>query len=69
MTDDDDKPFVWTPMQCECLDCGEPFTISVAEQHWFLDLSRRMELPKRCVPCRQAKRAARVASEQQARGL
>ncbi len=44
-----------------CKDCGNPFTITSGEQEFFA--SRDMVNPKRCKPCRRAKKA------QQERGL
>jgi hypothetical protein len=37
-----------------CKDCGEEFVLSANERRWFE--GRGLQLPKRCVPCRQDKR-------------
>jgi len=54
-----------------CLDCGEPFIWTVGEQVFFHDKGLKNE-PKRCKPCKQAKKdrlaaisAAQVAGVRQ----
>jgi hypothetical protein len=37
-----------------CKDCGGPFTVTEGERVLFA--SRRLQVPKRCVPCRRARR-------------
>lgn len=46
-----------TSVQKTCRDCGKPFEITRAERVFFE--SRGLALPKRCVDCRKAKKAAR----------
>jgi hypothetical protein len=48
-----------------CRDCGEQFTLRADDIEYF---SRRaMELPKRCVFCRLARRKARTEEERMLR--
>ncbi|MGO9324975.1 MAG: CxxC-x17-CxxC domain-containing protein [Terracidiphilus sp.] len=42
-------------MQITCSDCGQEFTFSSADQQFFQE--RGYSTPKRCKPCRQAKKA------------
>ena len=44
--------------QITCVDCGAEFTFSSGEQERFAQLGFTNE-PKRCAPCRAAKKAAR----------
>ena len=39
-----------------CIDCGEEFTFTVGEQQFFAE--RAFSVPKRCKPCRDARRDA-----------
>ena len=41
-------------MQITCSDCGQDFTFSSADQQFFQE--RGYSTPKRCKPCRQAKK-------------
>jgi hypothetical protein len=41
----------------ECVDCGQSFTFSAGEQEFYQQ--RGMTEPKRCKPCRQARKAER----------
>jgi CxxC-x17-CxxC domain-containing protein len=43
-------------MQITCSDCGQEFTFSSADQQFFQE--RGYSIPKRCKPCRQAKKSA-----------
>ena len=47
-----------TDKQITCVDCGSPFTFSSGEQERYAQLGFTNE-PKRCGPCRQAKKASR----------
>ena len=42
-----------------CLECGEPFTLTEGEVSYFAQ--RALELPRRCAPCRHARKLARQA--------
>jgi len=44
--------------QLNCVDCGSEFTFTSGEQEHFAQLGFTNE-PKRCPPCRQAKKASR----------
>ena len=48
----------YTDKQITCVDCGAEFTFSSGEQERFAQLGFTNE-PKRCGPCRQAKKATR----------
>jgi CxxC-x17-CxxC domain-containing protein len=41
--------------QLTCSDCGQDFTFTAADQQFFSE--RGFSTPKRCKPCRQAKKA------------
>jgi CxxC-x17-CxxC domain-containing protein len=41
-------------MQITCSDCGQEFTFSAADQQFFQE--RGYSTPKRCKPCRMAKK-------------
>src|SRR6185503_8370073 len=47
-----------TDKQITCVDCGTEFTFTSGEQERFAQLGFTNE-PKRCGPCRQAKKASR----------
>lgn len=47
-----------TDKQITCVDCGTEFTFSSGEQERYAQLGFTNE-PKRCGPCRQAKKASR----------
>ncbi len=47
----------YTDKQLTCLDCGTAFTFTAAEQERFAELGFTNE-PKRCGPCRAAKKAS-----------
>ena len=49
---------VYSDKQLACVDCGAEFTFSSGEQERFAQLGFTNE-PKRCGPCRQAKKATR----------
>jgi Probable zinc-ribbon domain len=49
--------------QLRCADCGGNFSWSVEEQAFFKE--KGYEQPKRCKPCRQAKKAQRGEGGQQ----
>ncbi len=46
----------YSDKQLTCVDCGTEFTFSAAEQERFAELGFTNE-PKRCGPCRAAKKA------------
>ena len=48
----------FTDKQITCVDCGSEFTFSSGEQERFAQLGFTNE-PKRCSPCRAAKKASR----------
>src|SRR5437773_11376489 len=45
----------FTDKQLKCMECGQDFTYTVAEQELHASLGYQNE-PKRCTPCREAKR-------------
>ena len=45
----------FTDKQLKCMECGQDFTYTVAEQELHQSLGYQNE-PKRCNPCREAKR-------------
>ena len=45
----------------QCADCGTTFTFSAEEQELFASKGYTNE-PKRCLPCRQARKAERYGS-------
>jgi CxxC-x17-CxxC domain-containing protein len=47
-----------TDKQLTCVDCGAAFTFSAGEQDKFAQLGFTNE-PKRCAPCRAAKKASK----------
>ena len=46
----------FTDKQIQCVDCGKEFTFSAAEQEFFAQKGYTNE-PKRCLPCRQNRKA------------
>lgn len=44
-------------MESKCIECGEAFTITDEEQAFFK--SKDFSLPKRCKPCRKARKIAK----------
>ena len=48
----------YTDKQLTCADCGAEFTFTSGEQEHFAKLGFTNE-PKRCAPCRAAKKASR----------
>ena len=44
----------------ECVDCGQSFEITEGEQKFFA--SKKLELPKRCLGCRQKRKIERQAN-------
>ena len=48
---------MYTDKQLACVDCGTEFTFSSGEQERFAQLGFTNE-PKRCSPCRAAKKAS-----------
>jgi hypothetical protein len=44
----------------ECASCSATFTLEAREIEWFYE--RKFELPKRCPPCRKARRLQRESS-------
>ena len=49
---------MYTDKQLACVDCGTEFTFSSGEQEKYAQLGFTNE-PKRCGPCRAAKKASR----------
>lgn len=49
---------VYSDKQLACVDCGADFTFSSGEQEHYAQLGFTNE-PKRCGPCRAAKKASR----------
>ena len=45
------------PLALRCCDCGLSFAMSIGEQRWFAE--RDLDLPRRCKPCRQLRKACR----------
>ena len=52
---------IYTDKQLACLDCGTEFMFSSGEQERYAQLGFTNE-PKRCGPCRAAKKASRGES-------
>lgn len=50
-------PGQYTDKQLQCVDCGVDFTFTMGEQERFAQLGFTND-PKRCQPCRAAKKAA-----------
>ena len=48
----------FTDRQIQCVECNNSFTFTAAEQEFFAEKGYTNE-PKRCSPCRQAKKAER----------
>jgi CxxC-x17-CxxC domain-containing protein len=46
----------FTDKQIQCVDCGKEFTFTAAEQEFFAQKGYTNE-PKRCLPCRQNRKA------------
>ncbi len=51
----------FTDKQITCVDCGKEFTFSAAEQEFFAQKGYTNE-PKRCLACRQARKAEKGGS-------
>jgi CxxC-x17-CxxC domain-containing protein len=51
----------FTDKQIQCADCGNAFTFTAAEQEFFAQKGYTNE-PKRCLPCRQARKTDRGAN-------
>jgi CxxC-x17-CxxC domain-containing protein len=51
----------FTDKQIQCVECGNTFTFTAAEQEFFAQKGYTNE-PKRCQPCRQARKAERGAN-------
>jgi CxxC-x17-CxxC domain-containing protein len=49
---------IYSDKQLACVDCGTEFTFSTGEQERYAQLGFTNE-PKRCGPCRAAKKASR----------
>jgi hypothetical protein len=47
----------YADLEIECRDCGQVFVWQATEQQYFAD--RLLQQPKRCLPCRAARRAER----------
>ena len=50
----------FTDKTLKCVECGQDFTYAASEQELHQSLGYQNE-PKRCTPCREAKRAKRDA--------
>jgi CxxC-x17-CxxC domain-containing protein len=48
----------YTDKELRCVECGEDFTFSAQQQEKFVELGFTNE-PKRCPPCRAAKKTAK----------
>jgi len=48
--------------QLTCVECGNPFTFSADEQEFFASRGYTNE-PKRCLPCRQARKSERYGGD------
>ena len=48
----------FTDKQIHCVECGNDFTFTAAEQEFFAQKGYTNE-PKRCLPCRQSRKTAR----------
>jgi CxxC-x17-CxxC domain-containing protein len=48
--------------QIQCVECGNPFTFTAREQEFFASKGYTNE-PKRCLNCRQSRRAQRGGTE------
>lgn len=48
-------------LEHKCIECGEAFTITDEEQAFFK--SKNFSLPKRCKPCRKARKLAKQQGE------
>ena len=53
------EQMAYSDKQLTCVDCGTAFTFTAAEQERFAELGFTNE-PKRCGPCRAAKKASGV---------
>lgn len=51
----------YEPISFTCKDCGNGFVITPEEQRYFKSMG--YELPKRCLPCRQARKNAKKSAE------
>jgi CxxC-x17-CxxC domain-containing protein len=49
-----------------CADCGQQFVFSATEQSYFAE--RQLSEPRRCAPCRSARRSARSGGTDAGRG-
>lgn len=47
----------FTDMLIECKDCGRKFVVTGNEQVFFFE--KHLDIPKRCLQCRQARREQR----------
>ncbi len=52
----------YTDRQLKCVDCGTEFTFSSSQQERFAQLGFVNE-PKRCAPCRAAKKERKTADD------
>lgn len=52
---------IYEPIILICKECGKEFTVTQEEQKYFKSMN--YELPKRCIDCRQLRKAARKAVE------
>lgn len=50
-----------TDQTLNCRDCQQPFVFTEGEQKFYAE--KQLHNPTRCKPCRQAKKAAKEASE------
>lgn len=50
-------PVTHTPLELRCGVCRGIFTVTTAEQRWYVQ--RQLVIPRTCRPCRQARRAER----------
>lgn len=47
-----------TDKNITCAECGENFVFTVRDQEWYQD--HGFQPPRRCLPCRQKRRALRT---------
>jgi hypothetical protein len=50
-----------------CQDCGQTFTWSASEQRYYF--SKRLSPPKRCIPCREQRKATIIPDSEVQHGL
>jgi CxxC-x17-CxxC domain-containing protein len=61
------RSFVYEDRTITCADCGQEFTFTASEQAFYAEKGFT-DPPKRCKPCRQARKAQRNAGSESAGG-